>query len=100
MGREDGRRRGGQDQQDRGYKDRGPGQARGPRNQREPQLRQTMAPKLRQALSGPQCLRCGRPVDLKRQASGQGWLHDSCEQAMLPEVFVEMLSGIDFGEDA
>lgn len=64
------------------------------------ELRQAVAPKLRQAPQGPLCLRCGKAIALKRQGVGHGWTHDSCEQPMAPAQFIDIVNAIDFSEEA
>jgi hypothetical protein len=52
------------------------------------QIGQSLGPKLRKALEGPSCLRCSKPVDLRRQPTGNGWLHQSCEGQLTADEFL------------
>jgi hypothetical protein len=73
---------------DRNFKNKRNGQ---PPQRRGGDLAQRPFKQLRGFKVGPSCLKCNETIDLRRQSTGNGYLHSACEpkKGQQPVLFVE-----------
>lgn len=74
------------------------GNQRGGRRGDDQSLSQKPFKQLRTFKVGPSCLACNQTIDLRRQSTGNGYLHSSCEpkKGQGPKLLAEQVGEEDF----